>query len=178
MQRRLRNVLEHDARAEFSFPSPSSLVKLPNVLIQKFCYHGNVTSHFFSLFPFCCKVPVVAVLCKLNRRVFIVDSFSVKITGVTTPPPPSPLRRTQSGPALTIHLRESWLYIRLCKHTYVKSQYPHIKLLFLQNKITGIIHHNQLLLTKFGRILPYEDDLKSAARLQIIEPSLSCFRSE
>ena len=83
MQRRLRNVLEHDARAEFSFPSPSSLVKLPNVLIQKFCYHGNVTSHFFSLFPFCCKVPVVAVLCKLNRRVFIVDSFSVKITGVT-----------------------------------------------------------------------------------------------
>ena len=38
-------------------------------------------------------------------------------------------------------------------------------------KITRIIHHNQLPLTKFGRILPYwTDDIKSAAKLQIIEP--------
>ena len=38
-------------------------------------------------------------------------------------------------------------------------------------KITRIIHHNQLLLTKFGRILPYwTDEVKSAAKTQIIEP--------
>ena len=36
--------------------------------------------------------------------------------------------------------------------------------------ITRVIHHNQLLLTKFGRILSYwTDDVKSAAKLQIIE---------
>ena len=29
--------------------SPSPLQKLPIVVIQKFCYHGNVTSHFSSL---------------------------------------------------------------------------------------------------------------------------------
>ena len=34
----------------FSLLSPSSLLKLPIVVIQKFCYHGNVTSHFSSLF--------------------------------------------------------------------------------------------------------------------------------
>ena len=28
---------------------PSPLQKLPIVVTQKFCYHGNVTSHFFSL---------------------------------------------------------------------------------------------------------------------------------
>ena len=33
----------------FSLPSPSLLAKLPFVVIQKFCYHGNVTSHFSSL---------------------------------------------------------------------------------------------------------------------------------
>ena len=35
----------------FSLPSPSSLLKLPPVVIQKFCYHSNVTSLFFSLYP-------------------------------------------------------------------------------------------------------------------------------
>ena len=34
----------------FSLSSPSSLLKLPIVEIQKFCYHGYVTSHF-SLLP-------------------------------------------------------------------------------------------------------------------------------
>ena len=33
----------------FSLLSPSSLLKLPIVLIQKFCYHGNMTSLFCSL---------------------------------------------------------------------------------------------------------------------------------
>ena len=33
----------------FLFSSPSSLVKLPLVVIQKFCHHGNVTSHLSSL---------------------------------------------------------------------------------------------------------------------------------
>ena len=31
----------------FSLPSRSSLLKLRIVVIQKFCYHGNVTSHSF-----------------------------------------------------------------------------------------------------------------------------------
>ena len=30
-------------------PSSSSLLKLHLIVIQKFCYHGNVTSHFSSL---------------------------------------------------------------------------------------------------------------------------------
>ena len=33
----------------FSLLSPSSFLKLPIVLIQKFCYHGNMTSLFSSL---------------------------------------------------------------------------------------------------------------------------------
>ena len=33
----------------FSSPSPSLLTKLPFVVIQKFLYHGNVTSYFSSL---------------------------------------------------------------------------------------------------------------------------------
>ena len=33
----------------FSSCSPSPLQKLPIVVIQKFCYHGNMTSHFSSL---------------------------------------------------------------------------------------------------------------------------------
>ena len=32
----------------FSLASPASLLELPIVAIQKFCYHGNVTSHFSS----------------------------------------------------------------------------------------------------------------------------------
>ena len=34
----------------FSLPSPSLLLKLPIVVIQIFCYHGNMKSHLFSLF--------------------------------------------------------------------------------------------------------------------------------
>ena len=46
-----------------------------------------------------------------------------------------------------------------------------IFLRFWLAKITRIVHHNQLLLTKLGRILPYRtDDVKTAAKLQIIEP--------
>ena len=46
-----------------------------------------------------------------------------------------------------------------------------IFLYFWLAKITRIIHHNQLVFTKYGRILPYlTDDVKSAAKLQIIEP--------
>ena len=33
----------------FPLPSPSLLLKLPFVVIQTFCYHGNVTSHFSSM---------------------------------------------------------------------------------------------------------------------------------
>ena len=38
------------ASLPFSLPSVSQLLKVPIAVIQKFCYHGNVTSHFFSLF--------------------------------------------------------------------------------------------------------------------------------
>ena len=41
------------AFSPLSLPSSSSLVKLPNVVIQKFCYHGNVTSHFSLLSCYC-----------------------------------------------------------------------------------------------------------------------------
>ena len=42
---------------------------------------------------------------------------------------------------------------------------------FWLTKITRIIHHNQLLLTKFGKFLPYwTDDVKSAVKMQVIEP--------
>ena len=37
------------AFSPFSLLLILSSVKLPNVVIQKFCYHDNVTSHFFSL---------------------------------------------------------------------------------------------------------------------------------
>ena len=41
---------------------------------------------------------------------------------------------------------------------------------FWLSKITRIIHHNQLPLTKFARLLPYwTDDVKSAAQLHIIK---------
>ena len=46
-----------------------------------------------------------------------------------------------------------------------------IFLRFWLAKITRIIHQNQLLLTTFGRVLPYwTDDVKSEAKLQIIKP--------
>ena len=61
-QRRLRNVArkKRAARANFYFAKPiaflpfslfslSSLLKPFIVVIQNFCYHGNVTSHFSSL---------------------------------------------------------------------------------------------------------------------------------
>ena len=59
VQQRLRNVRKgRDARAKavaflsFSLPSPSSLIRLPNVVIKKFGYHGNVMSHVSSLLSF------------------------------------------------------------------------------------------------------------------------------
>ena len=51
--RRLRKVLALLPKLIAFLPllllSPSSLLKVPIVLIQKLCYHGNMTSHF-SLF--------------------------------------------------------------------------------------------------------------------------------
>ena len=56
VQRRLRTVEKsviHEqsccfANVMFSLPSPSSLLKLLIVVVQKYCYHGNVTSNFSS----------------------------------------------------------------------------------------------------------------------------------
>ena len=55
--RRLRNVQKRNARAALSFCYKNLLLfcrsrcrrELPIVVIWKFCYHGNVTSHFSSL---------------------------------------------------------------------------------------------------------------------------------
>ena len=64
MQQRLRNVQKsamHAQRCFFFFAklnllflccSPSPLQKLPIVVIQQFCYHGNVTSHLLSFLAF------------------------------------------------------------------------------------------------------------------------------
>ena len=55
-QRRLRNVQkEHDTSAKlfffpFSLLSPSSFLNRPYCYNQEFGYHGNLTSHFSSLF--------------------------------------------------------------------------------------------------------------------------------
>ena len=67
----------------------------------------------------------------------------------------------------------TWLpFLPISRHLYKLYYYSFkIFLRFWMAKITHIIHHNQLLLTKFGRILPYwKNDVKSAAKLQIIEP--------
>ena len=63
VQRRLRNVQKSVMQVQsccfdnvnlllvlpFLLPSPSSLLKVPTVVIQKFCYPANVRSHFSSL---------------------------------------------------------------------------------------------------------------------------------
>ena len=63
VQRRLRNIQKSVMHVQscyfaninlflflpFSLKSPSSLLKLPIAVIQKFCYHGKVTLHFSSL---------------------------------------------------------------------------------------------------------------------------------
>ena len=67
----------------------------------------------------------------------------------------------------------TWLpFLSISRHLYKLYYYLFkIFLPFWLAKITRIIHQNQLLLTKFGRISPYwTDDVKSAAKLQIIEP--------
>ena len=47
------------ALSPFSLPSPSSLLPIvANVAIQKFCYHGNVMSHFSSLYALKSSYPV------------------------------------------------------------------------------------------------------------------------
>ena len=66
---------------------------------------------------------------------------------------------------------DSFLVLRMSANTKWRYHSFKIFLRFWLAKITRIIHHNQLLLTKFGRILPYwTDDVKSAVNLQIIEP--------
>ena len=73
---------------------------------------------------------------------------------------------------------DSWVSRQIKKVYYYSFK---IFLLFWLAKITCTIHHNQLLLTKFGRVLPYwTNDVKSTAKLQIIEPltKKTCFGSE
>ena len=65
-------------------PSPLSLPKLPIVVIQKFWYHGNVTSHFPSLLDVFLPVPSNSPrrLCKslLGPVPFSVYRYLVTLT--------------------------------------------------------------------------------------------------
>ena len=51
VQRRLSVITSNVVFLPFSLPSPLLLLKLPIVVMRKFCYHGNETSHFFLLPP-------------------------------------------------------------------------------------------------------------------------------
>ena len=48
----------------FLLPSPLSLLKLPIIVIQKFCHHGNVMTHFSSLLSYWNKVYSTLFFCK------------------------------------------------------------------------------------------------------------------
>ena len=65
-----------------------------------------------------------------------------------------------------------WEMCYFTRSSYIAHYYSFKILLRLWlAKITGIIHYDQQLSTKFGRILPYQtDDVKTAAKLQVIEP--------
>ena len=67
----------------FSLPSPSSMLKLPIVVIQKVCYHSNVTSHFSLL-----KSGILPVLGILRNWEMIQQFWSfrlrLKISSVDT----------------------------------------------------------------------------------------------
>ena len=65
VQRRLRSVLliKSIAFLPFSLPSPSSLLKLSIVAIQKFCYDGIATSNFCLLQVSTYRCVIKSVLC-------------------------------------------------------------------------------------------------------------------
>ena len=76
-------------------PSPSSLLKLSIVVIQKFCYHGNVTSHWPLsigpvLLPETTDLGIEIVSCRLLQRVarwaWIGPTFSSLTTMCTKIP--------------------------------------------------------------------------------------------
>ena len=62
-------------RFSFALPSPSSLLKLLLVVIQKCCHHGNVTSHFSSL------------LCRIDMRpiLFLTSLVIIGLPSVLLP---------------------------------------------------------------------------------------------
>ena len=68
----------------FSLPSPLSLPKLPIVVIQKFWYHSNVTSHLSSLLDVFLAVPSKSPrrLCEslLDPVPFLVYRYLVSLT--------------------------------------------------------------------------------------------------
>ena len=54
----------------FSLPWQSSLLKLPIIVIQKFCYHGNTTSHFSPLLT-----QFFTIFILINQMCFSVHRF-------------------------------------------------------------------------------------------------------
>ena len=91
-------------------PSPSSLLKLRIVVIQKFCYHGNVTSHWsLSIGPAPCYLRlyylgIETVSCRLLQRVarwaWIGATFSSLTTMPTKIPPQTNYNSWYSDPCL------------------------------------------------------------------------------
>ena len=101
-------------------------------------------------------------LCKLNRRLFIAYSFNFKIAGITIPFSKTDIFRTSpdcpSQKELTVfyigyaNIRMFNIY-NILIHAYKIIYYSFkIFLRFWLTKITRIIYHNQLLLTKFGKL--------------------------
>ena len=141
----------------------------------------NVWLHNKKRTPILLQCSSCSCLCKLNRRLFIAYSFNFKIAGITIPFSKTDIFRTSpdcpSQKELTVfyigyaNIRMFNIY-NILIHAYKIIYYSFkIFLRFWLTKITRIIHHNQLLLTKFGKFLLYRtDDVKSAVKMQVIEP--------
>ena len=103
-------------------PSPSSLLKLPIVVIQKFCYHGNVTSHFPSLLDKSCYLRlhlcIERVSCRLLQRVARWAWMGATFLSLTTmptksPSPPSPQKIITVSTPILVYMRKFavWSYL-------------------------------------------------------------------
>ena len=87
---------KHDARAKlllcwykpiaflpFSLPSTSLLLKLPIVVIQKCCYHGNVTSHFSLLaLRICSHFLTIVPRARMASQSIAIDSEAMRARGI------------------------------------------------------------------------------------------------
>ena len=136
-------------------------------------------------------------LCKLKRRLFIAYSFNFKIAGITIPFSKTDIFRTSpdcpSQKELTVfyigyaNILMFNIY-NILIHAYKIIYYSFkIFLRFWLTKITRIIYHNQLLLTKFGKLFAILNRWRQkcgenagywTVKREDLGTNLSCFRSE